>query len=276
MIKKRSLNEPENSWSLWAMLDIKQIESFYHESLRPFKRNLLREYFQYKILEIIYSSKYGLGLTFMGGTAAHIVYGNNRFSEDLDFDNRSLDKIKFKDLAKRIKDKLKLEGYPVNVTCNFKGAYTVDVKIPKILFENGLSAHMDENLYIKLDAEPQHFACDDNNVILNKFDVFISIKTVPIDILLAQKIYAILNRKRPMGRDFYDAVYLLGKARPNQSYLKTKLGIGGMEELRNRLIAKCDGLDFKQLARDVEPFLFAPDDARKILMFKEYIAKIEF
>ena len=33
------------------MLDIKQIEPFYPENLRPFKRNLLREYVQYKILE---------------------------------------------------------------------------------------------------------------------------------------------------------------------------------------------------------------------------------
>lgn len=33
------------------MLDIQQIESFYPEYLKPFKRNLLREYLQFKILD---------------------------------------------------------------------------------------------------------------------------------------------------------------------------------------------------------------------------------
>jgi len=38
------------------MLDIKQIETFYPDSLKPFKRNILREYLQYKILEAVFDS----------------------------------------------------------------------------------------------------------------------------------------------------------------------------------------------------------------------------
>ena len=41
------------------MLDLKQIESFYPEYLRSFKRNLLREYLQYKILEAIFYFRVG-------------------------------------------------------------------------------------------------------------------------------------------------------------------------------------------------------------------------
>ena len=40
------------------MLDIKQIESFYPEPLRPFRKNLLREYLQYKILEAIFEQDF--------------------------------------------------------------------------------------------------------------------------------------------------------------------------------------------------------------------------
>ena len=69
------------------MLDLKQIESFFPENLKPFKRNLLREYLQYKILESVFDSRFGSRLSFMGGTATHIIHSNNRFSEDLDFDN---------------------------------------------------------------------------------------------------------------------------------------------------------------------------------------------
>ena len=40
------------------MLELGQIESFYPESYRAFKKNILREYLQYKILEILFDSKY--------------------------------------------------------------------------------------------------------------------------------------------------------------------------------------------------------------------------
>ncbi|MBI5606638.1 MAG: nucleotidyl transferase AbiEii/AbiGii toxin family protein, partial [Deltaproteobacteria bacterium] len=46
------------------MLELSQIESWYPEPLRPFKKNLLREYLQYKILEIIFTSPYANSLAF--------------------------------------------------------------------------------------------------------------------------------------------------------------------------------------------------------------------
>ena len=88
------------------MLELKEIESFYPEYLRPFKGNILREYLQYKILESVYSSEFGRNLVFMGGTAIHIAHGLPRFSEDLDFDNRGLDQKGFEALSVLLKKKL--------------------------------------------------------------------------------------------------------------------------------------------------------------------------
>jgi len=68
------------------MLEYDLIASSFPLELRSHKRNILREYLQYKALEIIFRSKYGNKFVFIGGTCLHIVYGNNRFSEDLDFD----------------------------------------------------------------------------------------------------------------------------------------------------------------------------------------------
>jgi predicted nucleotidyltransferase component of viral defense system len=64
------------------MLTLSQIEQQYEEQLRPFKRALLREYLQCKILEIIAASEYATKLSFLGGTALRIIYNNTRFSED--------------------------------------------------------------------------------------------------------------------------------------------------------------------------------------------------
>jgi predicted nucleotidyltransferase component of viral defense system len=257
------------------MLDLAQIESFYPQSLRPFKRNLLREYLQYKILETIYDSEFSAKLAFMGGTAIRIVHANTRFSEDLDFDNLGLSPDEFGRLTKLVKKRLEHEGYEVEVKNVFRKAFTCEIKIPGVLFAYGLSGHRQEKLLIKLNAEAQGFSYLPDKVILNKFDVFLRINVVPADILLAQKMYAAFNRRRPMGRDFYDIVFLLGKTGPNFDYLRSKLKIRDDADLKKKLLERCGELDFEVLAREVGPFLFVPADAKKVLGFCQYIEGIE-
>ena len=122
------------------MLDIKQIESFYPENIRIFKRNLLREYLQYKILEAIFDSEFGEKLSFMGGTAIHIIHQNNRFSEDLDFDNIGLNEKDFEQLIQLIQRRLNLEGYKLEIRNVYKSAYRSYIRFSDILFENKLSS----------------------------------------------------------------------------------------------------------------------------------------
>ena len=47
------------------MLSLKNIEQYYPDNQKPFKRNILREYLQYKILEIIFASEYATKLVFI-------------------------------------------------------------------------------------------------------------------------------------------------------------------------------------------------------------------
>lgn len=258
------------------MLELEQIESFYPKNLRMFKKNLLREYLQYKILEIIYDSEFGQKLVFMGGTATRIIHGNTRFSEDLDFDNQGLSQSDFERLTDRIKRNLELEGYSVEISNKFHAAFTSDIKIPGLLFNYDLTSHQAEKLLIKINTEPQDFDYQSEDVILNKFDVFLRISVVPVDVLLAQKIYAIFGRRRAMGRDFFDVVFLLGKAKPNLAYLKQKLKIKNYSDLKKRLLEKCAELDMEKLAKDVEPFLSVPADAKKVLYFCQYIKEIDY
>lgn len=257
------------------MLELSQIESFYPDQLRPFKRNLLQEYLQYKILEILFSSEFAAGLSFMGGTAIHIVHSLPRFSEDLDFDNRGLTQADFAELSMVVQKRLQLEGCRVEIKNSFKGAYRAAIRIPEILYLNGLSNLPDEKMLIQIDAEPQNFPYTPDNVILNKFDVFTGINVIPVDILLSQKLYAILMRKRPMGRDFYDAIFLWGKTTPNFEYLQAKLQIEDLNDLKVRLLERCENIDFGLLARDIEQFLYIPGDAQKLLLFTEYVKRLE-
>ena len=257
------------------MLSLQEIEKYYPENIRVFKRNILREYLQYKILEIIFDSKYAAKLSFLGGTALRIIHKNNRFSEDLDFDNFGLKEKEFDEISRLVKHQLELEGYGVEIKNVFKGAYRCYVRIPKLLFDNRLSGFEEEKILIQIDTAPHKFSYKTAKAILNKFDVFTEINATPADIILSQKIYAIFNRKAKKGRDFYDAVFLLSKTKPNYEYLGKKLGIKDGEALRRKLLEICKKLNLKELAGDVEPFLFKPQDSRKITLFGKYLKSAE-
>jgi hypothetical protein len=255
------------------MLELKQIEAFFPENLRHLKRNLLREYLQYKILDAVFRGRQGQKLVFMGGTAIHVVHGLPRFSEDLDFDNRGLERADFSALVRDVARKLILEGYAVETGTSFKGAFSADIKFIGLLLKLGLSGHKEEKFLIKLDAEPQQFLYEPERVILSKFDVVAGIGVVPASILLAQKYHAILTRKRAMGRDFFDAMFLAGKARPDFGYLQERAGIADQQGLRSALLQRCAELDLKLLVRDLEPFLYSPADAKQVLLFEEIVRK---
>lgn len=257
------------------MLDLSQIESFYPEPVRPFKNNILREYIQYKILDIIFDSELAHKLAFMGGTAIRIIHGSNRFSEDLDFDNFNLKREEFEEITKLIQRRLQLEGFEIEIRNVFKGAFHCYVSIPKILYEYEISGHREEKLMIRLGTEPQEIIYSPDKIIINKFDVFTRINVVPLDLLLSQKLFAILNRKRAMGRDFFDAIFLFARTKPNFNYLNSKLNIANMKELQDMLIKRCESIDLKMISSDVEPFLIYPNEAKKMLLFIDYIKNLD-
>lgn len=257
------------------MLTLTEIENFYPENLRSNKRFLLREYLQHKILQIIYDSEYANSLTFLGGTCLRIVYGNNRFSEDLDFDNFKIEEATFQDIASLIQKELSKEGYSVEMKTVYKGAYHCHIRFPELLFREGLSGHLEEKILIQLDTEPQYFEFTPESFLLNRFDVFTQIFITPKDILLAQKFYAVLNRPRNKGRDFFDIVFLLSFTnQPNYDYLKLKLGIVDSKQLKERVIERCQNLNMSVMASDVAPFLFNPSDTKKVLFFSDYLKQV--
>lgn len=258
------------------MLSLKNIEQYYPDNQKPFKRNILREYLQYKILEIIFNSKYANDLIFLGGTALRMIYNNSRFSEDLDFDNSKLNEEQFAELINDIKKGLELQGYEVEIKNVFKGAYRSYIKMPKVLFDNDVSDMQEEKIMIQIDTIPHGFDYKKDAKILNKFDVFTQIFTTPIDILLSQKIYAALNRKRAKGRDFFDIVFLIPQTKPNYEYLKMKLDVKNSEELKKMLLKETADLNFDELAKDIEPFLINSEDSKKVKMFREYINSVDF
>lgn len=258
------------------MLSLKDIESFFPENVKVFGRDILREYIQSKILEILFESKISNKLVFIGGTALRIVYNSGRFSLDLDFDNFDLNKNEFTQVSKTVQEKLEMEGFQVAIkTLTERHTFHYYIRIPEILFQNKLTTHKNEKILIKVDTEPQGFKYKPGRKLLNKFDILTEINVVPLDILLSMKIRAVFTRKRVQGRDFYDIAFLLNRTKPNYDFLKEKLKIDSPKSLKNKLIVKCNELDFDQLAKDIEPLLFNPSDKKKITLFPNLIREVE-
>lgn len=256
------------------MLGFDELKPYYPESLHQYPRFILREYLQYKILEVVFNDYPGNKLVLLGGTCLRIVHNSSRFSEDLDFDNFGLTMEEFTGIASSVRNGLERLGYEIDLRYIRTGAFHCYIRFPAILFREGLSGHKEEKILIRLDSEAHGFEYLPDQPLLNKFDVFTRINTSPADVLLAQKFYAVINRRRNKGRDFYDIIHLLGKERaPDYEYLNAKLGIGTPEDLRKRILYKCSGLDMKKMADEVRPFLFDRKDERKIRLFPEYIQK---
>ena len=231
---------------------------------------------QYKILEIVFESPFENKLAFLGGTCLRIVYNNNRFSEDLDFDNFNLTVDDFNGITSIVKTELERLGYEIEMRNVKKGAYHCYIRFPEILFNERLTQHKEEKILIRLDTEAHDFGYKPDQYLLNKFDVFTQINTTPKDILLAQKFYAVINRKRNKGRDFFDIVYLLSQEQtPNYKYLFEKIGIDSPDVLRQKIIDKCAQINMNEMAQDVSPFLFNKKDEKKVLLFSKYMEQVK-
>jgi predicted nucleotidyltransferase component of viral defense system len=253
------------------MLNFEDILKVYPIRLHAFKENILKEYLQHKILDILFSNNLASKLVFLGGTAIRIIHNSIRFSEDLDFDNLGLSPSDFTKITQQIKYQLELDGYSIEINNVFRSAFRCSIKFPGLLFENQLSGYKEEKILIRLDSEPQQYTYTPDKYLLNKFGIFRYINAVPIDLLLSQKITAIFTRKREMGRDFFDVVYLMSKTDPDYNYLKYKLNIESKAILIKKLKEKSKKLDFKILAQNIEPFLIEPSQKDRVLYFKQWL-----
>jgi hypothetical protein len=80
---------------------------------------------------------------------------------------------------------------------------------------------------------------------------------------------AVLYRKPEKGRDIFDVSFLTGLAAPDFAYIEKTVGMDQAEFLR-RFEARLGELDLDSLARDVEPFLFAPEQRERVSGFRDF------
>lgn len=73
-------------------------------------------------------------------------------------------------------------------------------------------------------------------------------------------------------KDFFDFAFLLSLvAKSDYNYLKFKMNLSNEKQVKDRIFEKCNSFSMEGMAKDVQPFLFNPNDVKKILLFLELI-----
>jgi len=250
------------------MKPLDELLEFYPQGVREKKIDILREYLQYEMLRLLFASRHGSKLTFLGGTALRLAYKTDRFSEDLDFDNQGLTREEFEYTLRKIARGLQLINYPCELTFTYKSAFHCAVRFTSLLYKYELSGHKEARLMIKVDTEAQGYSYEREVRQITGLGVAADIAVVPLALLCAMKVSAVLGRRRPKGRDFYDLSWCLERTQPDYGYLKAKLGITNPKELRERVSAHTADFDFDKLADDVRPFLINAEDANRVRNFE--------
>lgn len=253
------------------MLDRTIVYGAFPEIPDTFKRAILREYLQYKTLQFIFGAKESGGLVFMGGTALRVFYGSSRFSEDLDFDSNGISRDDLQRIALTVENEFKLEAFECNVTFGRGSAFSAKLRFTNALQQWELTRHRDAVLTLKFDASPQQYSYEPQTNVLNRLDVIVPVPVASAGLILAQKLHAILNRTRIMGRDLYDASYLFGFTEPDMDYLVEKVHVSSRKKIEELIVNRLDERSIGDLARDVEPFVPGRNDLLRVKLFPEIL-----
>ncbi len=231
------------------------------------KKNLIREYLQARILQILQEQGAFLNWAFLGGTALRFLYHLPRYSEDLDFS--LIDPCKsceFEDVLRKVKAGFEGENYQVIIKVSReKTVRSAFIKFPGLLFELGASPHKSEVLSVKfeVDTNPPYGAVTETTLCRR----FVTVRVSHYDkaSLLAGKLHAVLSRKYTKGRDIYDLVWYLSDRTwpaPNLSFLNEALLQTGwmglplsLKTWGDVISSRLNELHWGQVHDDLMPFL---------------------
>jgi predicted nucleotidyltransferase component of viral defense system len=182
------------------------------------KRIRLKEALQSLVLEYIYNHSNYRGLNFYGGTCAHVIYNLNRLSEDIDLDNsKGIELDNFgDDLLDHFHRVWGYQDVDVKHQESQQGIIRETLRFP-ILYELGLSPHIDEMLHVKVEISQRHQVA----VIKRTPVIYLGRSFVPshfsLETLMAGKMLTCLERSFQVGettiaikgRDFYDLLWFM-------------------------------------------------------------------
>lgn len=256
---------------------IKKMLSVYPDNVSQIDK--LREVLQQTALLGLARHQFFEHAAFYGGTALRILYGLDRYSEDLDFTLlRPNPDFNFLPFLDGMHQELKSMGFELEVTERKKnletGILSAFLKVNTFsiflsIREKTKGIHPDQKLQIKLEIDtdpPLSKLSLESKLVKNPIPFYVITYSLPD--LFAGKMHAVLCRnwqKRIKGRDWYDLIWYIQKEIPvNLSHLRSRMVQTehlqsdekfGEKELLERLHKKIDMIDWNSAKSDVVSFI---------------------
>lgn len=263
---------------------IRRMLERYKTATRSDAERAVREILQEITLIGLWRGKFFEHAAFYGGTALRILYGLDRFSEDLDFTllqtNHSFHWDAFE---KNVVDELHGYGFEVSfiekkkhtgtaIQSAFLKTNTLQ-SLMKIGVKNLVSSghHPDALIRIKVEIDTDPILGFDVEPIYLREPLPIPIRALKEPSLFAGKTHAALYRawkKRVKGRDWYDLVWFLRRGIPlNPRYIEAYMKSDGElpddeslteAKVKELLKKRIEEIDLHAAKEDVRPFLKDP------------------
>lgn len=192
------------------------------------QENVLQELMQHYVLSSLSRAGLFAEAMFHGGTCLRIVYGMNRFSEDLDFLlKRSDPDFRWQGYLESVRKDCEQEGIPFEVQDKSQAGTAVQKaflktdSIGKILeLDLPFERHQARKIRIKLEIDINPPSGSTFTTSYITFPVTAPMTTQSLESGFALKLHALLCRSYVKGRDWYDFVwYVARKTAPDPDLL---------------------------------------------------------
>lgn len=263
-------------------------------------RNALREIIQQTALFGLWRSRFFEKAVFYGGTALRILYGLDRFSEDLDFSLKAPDpSFRLEEYSDYLCRELSSLGFEIEMHARKKRAKidsaflkgnTLDhlllVGAPEGV-TGGLHPDSIFKIRLEVDTDPPGGFLTESRYLLRPIPF--SVISYRLPDMFAGKLHAVLCRKwknRVKGRDWYDMVwYLSNHPELHLSHLAERMrqsedidrDVDLTPDLLKQYLADAIArLSIEQAKNDVRPFLLHPEavDVWSKEFFMEVVGRI--
>lgn len=233
----------------------------------------------------LWRSKFFEHAAFYGGTALRILYGSDRFSEDLDFSLLSPNShFDLSPYNTAVKTELNSFGFSAEVETKIKHQEDNTIRsafIKANTRQQFLNIHVSHDFIKKIhhektikikmevDTDPPLKFQTEAKILLEPIPF--SVHTFTLPCLFSGKLHALLCRaweNRVKGRDWYDFVWYVGKKiKPDLIHLQERLiqthhwpnnKILDIAQLKTLLLERIQHIDFEQAKQDVLPFITDP------------------
>lgn len=246
--------------------------------------NVAQEYLQTVVLKLIFQSKFGGALSFMGGTCLRICYDLKRYSEVLDFalDDKT-SPYSFSQLVALVRKELQLVAFDVSTNIHedkvVQKAFLRFSGLPEALELKGILKGQKIHIKLEVDVRPPPLGKSEReSFFVNRFGEIFPILKHNLPTLFAGKILALLHRPYARGRDYYDLIWYLSRKTPlNLDYLNRGMKgkkFADQKEVFQSLQKKIESVKPQIILKDIGRFLEDPAEEKWILRFKDLFQQL--